>query len=247
VWCSRQMKRSKELELRFAALALVAGAFARTAGADPISLSESTGAFLESEVGSASGATFGSNDGLSPASLMPSNDGYGGRGTDQTLSLTENQTAPFEGSFDPAVDGNDITVTGLGVANIPSSRPANSEKAYLRVGVLVTALAALAFWRLRKNLSNPEKRVRGWGLGKTSSLRGIPVLANSTDKMSEATVTCPKCGSTNVRRSSIVGFVADLFELFGRLPFRCRACRKRFYHASPPPGAEMKSITRSLP
>jgi hypothetical protein len=53
--------------------------------------------------------------------------------------------------------------------------------------------------------------------------------------MSEATMTCPKCGSAKVRRASGYGFVAVFLEIFGRWPFRCRSCRKRFYRASPPP------------
>ena len=94
----------------------------------------------------------------------------------------------------------------------------------------MTALAGLGLWRLRQNLNNP-----------------IHALANGADKVSEAPGACPKCGSANVRRASTVGFVADLFELFGRLPFRCRVCRKRFYRASPPPEVETTNITRNLP
>jgi hypothetical protein len=45
----------------------------------------------------------------------------------------------------------------------------------------------------------------------------------------ERRLTCPKCGSTDVRRSRSAGVVAFLFAVFGRWPFRCRSCRTRFF------------------
>lgn len=46
---------------------------------------------------------------------------------------------------------------------------------------------------------------------------------------------CPKCGSTDVRRSSREGFGATLLAIVGRWPFRCRSCRGRFFRYAPPP------------
>jgi len=47
--------------------------------------------------------------------------------------------------------------------------------------------------------------------------------------------SCPRCGSTDVRRSKSEGLVAGIARMFGRWPFRCRSCRVRFYrYASPP-------------
>jgi len=47
-------------------------------------------------------------------------------------------------------------------------------------------------------------------------------------------LSCPKCGSADVRRSHPEGAVAGLLRVLGRWPFRCRSCRSRFYHPSPP-------------
>lgn len=42
-------------------------------------------------------------------------------------------------------------------------------------------------------------------------------------------MTCPQCGSSDVRRSRNPHW-NDVFQRgLGRTPFRCRACRKRFY------------------
>src|SRR5580658_1959490 len=46
---------------------------------------------------------------------------------------------------------------------------------------------------------------------------------------------CPKCGSTDVRRSRGEGVVALFFAIFGRMPFRCRSCRVKFYRSAEPP------------
>jgi hypothetical protein len=46
---------------------------------------------------------------------------------------------------------------------------------------------------------------------------------------------CPKCGSTNVRRSKSEGLWAALQRMVGRWPFRCRSCRSRFYRSADPP------------
>jgi ribosomal protein L37AE/L43A len=48
-------------------------------------------------------------------------------------------------------------------------------------------------------------------------------------------ISCPKCGSADVRRSRSEGFLAAFLRVFGRWPFRCRSCRARFYRAAEPP------------
>ncbi len=40
---------------------------------------------------------------------------------------------------------------------------------------------------------------------------------------------CPKCTSTNVRRASRSGIWEECLRLFFIAPFRCRACRHKFY------------------
>ena len=42
---------------------------------------------------------------------------------------------------------------------------------------------------------------------------------------------CPRCGSWDVARSSL-GVVDRLMKLFGRRPYRCLTCNKRFYDRS---------------
>ena len=41
--------------------------------------------------------------------------------------------------------------------------------------------------------------------------------------------SCPKCGSTDVRRAKSEGTMSAILRIFGRWPFRCRSCRRRFY------------------
>jgi uncharacterized coiled-coil protein SlyX len=40
---------------------------------------------------------------------------------------------------------------------------------------------------------------------------------------------CPKCTSVNVRRANRVGMFESFLRLFSIAPFRCRACRHKFY------------------
>jgi hypothetical protein len=40
---------------------------------------------------------------------------------------------------------------------------------------------------------------------------------------------CPYCTSTNIRRANRSGIWEELLRLFFIAPFRCRACRKKFY------------------
>jgi hypothetical protein len=46
---------------------------------------------------------------------------------------------------------------------------------------------------------------------------------------------CPKCGSTDIRRSKGDGFYALIQRAFGRWPYRCRSCRLRFYRSAEAP------------
>ncbi|HVN06367.1 MAG TPA: hypothetical protein VMT86_18225 [Bryobacteraceae bacterium] len=45
---------------------------------------------------------------------------------------------------------------------------------------------------------------------------------------------CPACGWTDVRRSQSRGFLDRLMTLVARVPYRCRSCGRRFYHAAEP-------------
>jgi transposase-like protein len=40
---------------------------------------------------------------------------------------------------------------------------------------------------------------------------------------------CPKCTSSNVRRAQRSGLFEEFLRLFFIAPFRCRACRHKFY------------------
>ncbi len=47
---------------------------------------------------------------------------------------------------------------------------------------------------------------------------------------------CPKCGTFAVRRSRRRGPIERwILGLFGSLPYRCQACRRRFYGKNPIP------------
>lgn len=58
-------------------------------------------------------------------------------------------------------------------------------------------------------------------------------LVRSADRSVEASrvpnTYCPKCTSTNVRRASRSGLWEEFLRLFFIAPFRCRACRHKFY------------------
>jgi len=40
---------------------------------------------------------------------------------------------------------------------------------------------------------------------------------------------CPSCGGHDVRRSHSRGLFDAFLSKFGKFPFRCRACTRRFY------------------
>ena len=44
---------------------------------------------------------------------------------------------------------------------------------------------------------------------------------------------CPKCGSTDIRGSHAHHALDYLLRTFGRQPYRCRSCRRRFYLRKP--------------
>jgi len=43
---------------------------------------------------------------------------------------------------------------------------------------------------------------------------------------------CPSCGGHDVLRSHSRGLFDSLMSRFGKVPFRCRACTRRFYQYS---------------
>ena len=62
----------------------------------------------------------------------------------------------------------------------------------------------------------------------------LSLMENREQPEIEQRLHCPKCGSPDVRRSHTEGFGAAVLRIFGRWPFRCRSCRSRFYHPTPP-------------
>lgn len=67
-------------------------------------------------------------------------------------------------------------------------------------------------------------------------------MANSGDEeeveIPEHKPFCPKCGSTDIRGSHAHRALDHLLRTFGRHPFRCRSCRRRFYMRKPAPPDE---------
>jgi uncharacterized coiled-coil protein SlyX len=51
----------------------------------------------------------------------------------------------------------------------------------------------------------------------------------SVDDLRVPNAYCPKCTSTNVRRAARAGMWEEFLRLFFIAPFRCRACRHKFY------------------
>ncbi len=62
---------------------------------------------------------------------------------------------------------------------------------------------------------------------------------------------CPKCGSLNVHRSRHrTSIERCVLRLFRSLPYRCNACRRRFYANSPTTrakGQDVTTISETLP
>lgn len=46
-------------------------------------------------------------------------------------------------------------------------------------------------------------------------------------------ITCPACGSADVRASRRARMTDVFYRLRGQEPFRCRSCRRRFFAALP--------------
>ncbi len=42
-------------------------------------------------------------------------------------------------------------------------------------------------------------------------------------------MTCPECGSSDIRESRSAHWSKLFQQIFGRQPFRCRKCRRRFF------------------
>lgn len=51
----------------------------------------------------------------------------------------------------------------------------------------------------------------------------------SVEEMRTPNLFCPKCTSTSVRRAARTGMWEEFLRLFFIAPFRCRACRHKFY------------------
>ena len=57
----------------------------------------------------------------------------------------------------------------------------------------------------------------------TSRIKVTKVLSSSEKQQ------CPSCGSKDTRHSYPGGMLDMLMEMFGKRPYRCRGCRRRFY------------------
>lgn len=53
-------------------------------------------------------------------------------------------------------------------------------------------------------------------------------------------LSCPSCGGHDVRRSHSRGLFDSFMSKFRKLPFRCRACTRRFYQYVPAEGDEVE-------
>jgi hypothetical protein len=64
--------------------------------------------------------------------------------------------------------------------------------------------------------------------------RRTELIRSEPEDMSEAGKHgfCPKCTSTNVRRAYRKGIWEEILRVFFLAPFRCRACRHKFYRVS---------------
>ena len=49
---------------------------------------------------------------------------------------------------------------------------------------------------------------------------------------------CPNCGGLDTRHSYPRGLMDSFMHMFGRRPYRCRNCRKRFYDVNDVPERE---------
>lgn len=57
----------------------------------------------------------------------------------------------------------------------------------------------------------------------------VKAQARSVEAFRVPDAYCPKCTSTNVRRAARTGMWEEFLRLFFIAPFRCRACRHKFY------------------
>jgi hypothetical protein len=56
-----------------------------------------------------------------------------------------------------------------------------------------------------------------------------PLSWKNTKEESAADLSCPKCGSSDTRRSHSRGTRSAVERILGRYPLRCRSCRARFF------------------
>jgi transposase-like protein len=59
-------------------------------------------------------------------------------------------------------------------------------------------------------------------------------------------IRCPSCGGADVRHSLPRGLLDSLMMAFGKAPFRCRGCERRFHrHVAAPAAAEAGARTET--
>jgi uncharacterized C2H2 Zn-finger protein len=51
----------------------------------------------------------------------------------------------------------------------------------------------------------------------------------SEDRLNEQKLRCPNCHGADIRHSLPRGILDSIMLSFGRSPFRCRRCERRFY------------------
>ena len=59
-------------------------------------------------------------------------------------------------------------------------------------------------------------------------------------------IRCPSCGGADIRHSLPRGLLDSLMMAFGKAPFRCRGCERRFHrHVAAPAAAEAGARTET--
>jgi DNA-directed RNA polymerase subunit RPC12/RpoP len=70
---------------------------------------------------------------------------------------------------------------------------------------------------------------------------------------SDDTVRCPSCGGADIRHSLPRGLLDSFMMAFGKTPFRCRRCERRFYRSvavpapAGPDGPEKTALVKPEP
>lgn len=126
--------------------------------------------------------------------------------------------------------GNKIEITSV---NIPAAE-ADADKMcpegphYMKLSAIKNDLDNLP---LADNRLDHASEVASWGCGfirGNATLDVIDVPTCSPSLMLKK-AACPKCRSTDFRRSLSPVSGDAIYKFFGRWPFHCRSCRIRFY------------------